>query len=729
MATASAAGSRRRVRRRASRTKVRPSPSRRHLDDTPNAAVAPTVEELRQARDAYYSRSPDQRRGLRAPMAHISESAGSSTVRPTDPDRPRRSSDKRRRRKPKDERDDDAGGLRVYASSTTLRPRTADQERDGVRRSKSARTDHKRRKSSGNVSGARSVAADRIEKVTLTRGDGVTARRGETKRRSGREDGSTLRRSVSMRESTSTTIRPPLQRSNTTTRTTTTRTRKSPTGTSLPGGSELATDTTKDRRRSSGLLGAIFGMSAAPAAPARPERKVECLTCLADDVPVSRSAKLGCGHVMCHDCLKRIFTLSVKDPQHMPPKCCTADHIPLKHVDRLFDLKFKMKWNRKYHEYTTENRIYCPRRGCGEWIKPAHIHSEAGRRYGKCKRCSTKVCCKCNGRWHSGRECPKDDETRRFVEIAKKEGWQRCHNCQAMVELKEGCNHMTCRCTAEFCMICGAKWKTCNCPWFSYEQVAADRLNHMQIPQVRMVRQPDHGGYAGEMDRRRRQEERDEDFARRMQVLDLNGDDAVGARYGPGGMFPPQPANADYMRVAADFLGGAYDQAAAAANQAMGIGLGRAGPAGGGGGGGGGRVAERARRHYAVPSPDEAADPFPRTAVAPPPLRQHSTASRRYNVAPTTRASERVVPRRTADNDYAAEAERHAPLERSRSRRTATGTNDARRHSMMAGLTRHRGSQGGRVGAWLEYVEDGAPAVDEGGDGGGSGRGEFGDVG
>jgi IBR domain, a half RING-finger domain len=167
------------------------------------------------------------------------------------------------------------------------------------------------------------------------------------------------------------------------------------------------------------------------------------------DSPTSKAAKLPCNHIMCHDCLSRIFTLSVTDPQHMPPKCCTQDHIPLKHVDRLFSDKFKHLWNQKYQEFTTKNRIYCPNKGCGEWIKPAYIHTDAsggpggGRKYGKCSRCKTKVCCLCNGKWHVGKDCPKDEETKKFVEIAKKAGWQRCYNCSAMVELKEGCNHMT----------------------------------------------------------------------------------------------------------------------------------------------------------------------------------------------------------------------------------------------------------------------------------------------
>ncbi len=221
----------------------------------------------------------------------------------------------------------------------------------------------------------------------------------------------------------------------------------------------------------------------------------------------------------------------------MPPKCCTADHIPLKHVEKLFSDPFKIKWNKKFQEYTTKNRVYCPARGCGEWIKPANIHVDTsgggggGRKYGKCGRCKTKVCCACNGKWHIDRECPKDEETKRFVEVAKAEGWQRCFNCSAMVELKEGCNHMTCRCRAEFCMICGLRWKTCDCPWFNYEAVENARLQHMNIPQI--GRMPVNGGqvnggavnalgYNDELERRREQERRDEAMARRMQLLGLD---------------------------------------------------------------------------------------------------------------------------------------------------------------------------------------------------------------
>lgn len=280
-----------------------------------------------------------------------------------------------------------------------------------------------------------------------------------------------------------------------------------------------------------------------------PVKKISCLTCGSDDVPISRSAKLSCNHRMCHSCLRRIFTMSVSDPAHMPPRCCTSEHIPLKHVDKLFDQTFKKTWNRKFQEYTTRNRIYCPSRGCGEWIKPNHIETDkSGRKVGKCKRCSTKVCCVCNNKAHKSSECPKDPATREFVEIAKQKGWQRCYNCSAMVELKEGCNHMTCRCTAEFCMVCGIKWKGCDCPWFNYENFDA-AVDPMRAQEA--------------LDRRRQQEQRDEALARRMEVLGLDGEE-VGDEFGIGNA-AGHHMNANFIQQAREALTANYQVAEQAA--------------------------------------------------------------------------------------------------------------------------------------------------------------------
>lgn len=251
---------------------------------------------------------------------------------------------------------------------------------------------------------------------------------------------------------------------------------------------------TPHRKSTGGLLATLFGppVRNSTGMLQKESPRVECLVCMVDDIPANKTAKLGCGHRMCHSCLKRQFKLSVDDPQHMPPTCCTSEHIPLRYVERLFDDKFKILWNKKYQEYTTANRLYCPTKGCGEWIKPSKVRVDltTGRKYARCGHCNTKVCVLCNGKFHTRRECPKDEETNRLVQLAKEKGWQRCYSCKSMVELKEGCNHMTCRCTAQFCMICAAPWKTCNCPWFNYNHLDdGDRLNDMQIPRV--YRAPD----------------------------------------------------------------------------------------------------------------------------------------------------------------------------------------------------------------------------------------------
>jgi hypothetical protein len=48
------------------------------------------------------------------------------------------------------------------------------------------------------------------------------------------------------------------------------------------------------------------------------------------------------------------------------------------------------------------------------------------------------------------------------------------------------------RCTAQFCMVCAAPWKTCNCPWFNYQHIPDDdRLNDMRVPYPQQARYAD----------------------------------------------------------------------------------------------------------------------------------------------------------------------------------------------------------------------------------------------
>ncbi|KAF7856384.1 hypothetical protein EAF04_009912 [Stromatinia cepivora] len=489
-------------------------------------------------------------------------------------------------------------------------------------------------------------------------------------------------------------------------------------------GSVANTTTSHTSQRRGSFLGSFFssGPPPPPPPPPEPEKLVECLTCLSDDIPKSKCAKLRCGHRMCHSCLKRIFRLSVKDPAHMPPKCCTAEHIPLKHVEKLFDIPFKKLWNKKYQEYTTKNRIYCPAKRCGEWIKPENIHKENGKKYGICGRCKTKVCALCNGKWHGSKECPKDEETNKLLETAKQAGWQRCYSCRTMVELKEGCNHMTCHCTAQFCMICGLKWKTCNCPWFNYETIETDQLNDMQVPQPvadrnptppvrsardRARRQPP-VNYDEEINHRRRQEREDQRLARQLQNwgtddmptndrdADYNG--GIGDVQGVGNG-ADHFMNQDYIREASNVLaqpGGVMNFGLGVTNFLTGVlrprGVTAANPT----------VGEMT----AVPPAAPVDEP---QAAVPGLVRRHTTRDATRANGPTRRASDIVVPRRTR-TDYAVEAAIHAPASRSSSSTSKTKKEKEKKtkSSILAGL----GSGKNRVDAWRSYVAPGAPPAE-----------------
>lgn len=64
-----------------------------------------------------------------------------------------------------------------------------------------------------------------------------------------------------------------------------------------------------------------------------------------------------------------------------------------------------------------------------------------------------------------GKDCPEDWELEQVLKIGEKSGWKRCYKCRNLVELTQGCTHMTCRCKAQFCYICGGVWdNTVGCP-------------------------------------------------------------------------------------------------------------------------------------------------------------------------------------------------------------------------------------------------------------------------
>ncbi|KAG7637400.1 IBR domain [Arabidopsis thaliana x Arabidopsis arenosa] len=92
-----------------------------------------------------------------------------------------------------------------------------------------------------------------------------------------------------------------------------------------------------------------------------------------------------------------------------------------------------------------------------------------------CFSCVKQTCVKCNGLFcidckvpsHSDLSCADykklhpellvDDIKLKL--LANENMWRQCVMCRHLIELSDGCNHMTCRCGYQFCYGCGIEWK------------------------------------------------------------------------------------------------------------------------------------------------------------------------------------------------------------------------------------------------------------------------------
>jgi hypothetical protein len=105
--------------------------------------------------------------------------------------------------------------------------------------------------------------------------------------------------------------------------------------------------------------------------------------------------------------------------------------------------------------------MYCSKPTCGVWIPPSNIKKAT--LCAACPACRTKSCISCRGAHHGNGDCSQDPSVKATLQLASDEGWRRCYSCKVMVEHNQGCIHMTCKCKAQFCYICGLKWRTCTC--------------------------------------------------------------------------------------------------------------------------------------------------------------------------------------------------------------------------------------------------------------------------
>ncbi|CZT09540.1 related to ariadne-2 protein [Rhynchosporium agropyri] len=185
-----------------------------------------------------------------------------------------------------------------------------------------------------------------------------------------------------------------------------------------------------------------------------------CICCCDEFKKSSALQTLPCGHNYCDACLHVLITQAGNDESKMPPRCCTRA-IPKTVIKTVLTKEEQNIFMKNVLQFSTpwESRIFCPNHTCGEFIPkrnridPKHPFEIV------CRNCRTKACSICKGSAHAfGQDCPSDWELDAVLQIGEKSGWRRCYKCRNLVELTHGCSHITCRCKAQFCYICGAVW-------------------------------------------------------------------------------------------------------------------------------------------------------------------------------------------------------------------------------------------------------------------------------
>lgn len=171
--------------------------------------------------------------------------------------------------------------------------------------------------------------------------------------------------------------------------------------------------------------------------------------------------KLNCNCTVCIDCLYQLLECAMYDFTLMLPKCHGIE-ISEKVIKTILDEKDYKKYMVKVDEFKCKNKFYCPNNTCSTFINLDKINNSIENI--KCSECSIPICLKCK-KSHTGKICietnnyKEEMELKETLALIKSMGWSFCGQCNLVIELEGGCNHMTCRhCKFEFCYMCGKEW-------------------------------------------------------------------------------------------------------------------------------------------------------------------------------------------------------------------------------------------------------------------------------
>ena len=183
-------------------------------------------------------------------------------------------------------------------------------------------------------------------------------------------------------------------------------------------------------------------------------------------------------HTYCRVCLIDLFTSAIDNTSLFPPRCCRLP-VPLDICRVILPKELVKNFDLKVEELATPNPTYCSNAECSKFIHSKEIRADVG----LCVFCKQRTCIRCKNFEHEGL-CPNDPHVQLLMDVARRSRWQQCTKCHHMVELVQGCFHMTCRCRHQFCYLCGVQWKRCACPQWDEQYLTRP------LPLVPIVQHP-----------------------------------------------------------------------------------------------------------------------------------------------------------------------------------------------------------------------------------------------
>ncbi|XP_031405110.1 uncharacterized protein LOC116214033 isoform X2 [Punica granatum] len=187
-----------------------------------------------------------------------------------------------------------------------------------------------------------------------------------------------------------------------------------------------------------------------------------CSICC-EDKPSPMMITMKCSHKFCSHCMRTYIDGKLKSSQ-VPIRCpqlrckyqiskleCRA-FLPLTSYESLERVLAEANLN--------SEKIYCPFPNCSVLLDPqeclsarASSSSQSDSSCIECPVCQRFICVECGVPWHSSFTCEeyqnlpieeRDASDITLHRLAQNNRWRRCRQCRRMIELMQGCYHMTC---------------------------------------------------------------------------------------------------------------------------------------------------------------------------------------------------------------------------------------------------------------------------------------------